>query len=201
MGHPRRLRKKYSTPGHPYRKERIEEESKLKHEYGLKNTREIWKAKSGIRKFRTQARKIQADKSPKRAEREKELMNKVKKMGLVTEGGLDEVLALTVNNWLDRRMQTLVYKKGLAKSLKQARQLITHGHVSIKGRKVNVPSYVVRVNEEEQIGYHGEAPTLEEKPQESTRREVETKPKVPEGPVREVETKPKIPEPHGGETK
>lgn len=202
MGHPRRLRKKYSTPAHPYRKERIEEEAKLTHEYGLKNNTEIWKARSAIRKLRAQARKIQADKSPKRAEREKELMDKLKRMGLVAEGGLDEVLALTVNNWLDRRLQTFVFKKGLAKTHKQARQFITHGHITVNDRKVNIPSYSIKVSEESRIGYYGEAPLIEETPSpEKAAREVETKPKVPEAHAREVETKPKVPEPHGGEQK
>ncbi|MCD4740411.1 30S ribosomal protein S4 [archaeon] len=200
MGHPRRLRKKYATPRHPYRKERIEEENKLKHEYGLKNNREIWKTKSEIRKYRAQARKIQAETTEKRAQLEKELMTKMKKMGLVIEGGLDEVLSLTVKSLLDRRLQTIIFRKGLAKSMKQSRQIITHGHIQINGRKINVPSYTVQVNEETTIEYHGEMPVLEPTPEpqpEETIIPVETKPSVPA--PREISTKPKIPGPIGGE--
>lgn len=181
MGHPRRLRKKYSTPGHPFEKARIEEENKLLSEYGLKNKKEIWKAKSKIRNFRAQARAIQADRTEKRAEREKILLNKLKRLGLLKEGGLDEVLALDVKDLLERRLQTIVYRKGLARSVKQARQLITHGHIAIDGRKVTVPSYIVQVDEESKVGYYGKPPVLESEKRATVTEVVETKPKVPEG--------------------
>jgi small subunit ribosomal protein S4 len=202
MGDPRRLRKKYSKPGHPFEKDRIEEENKLIQEYGLKNKKEIWKAESSVRKYRAQARKIQADKTKNREKKEKELMDKLKKMGLITEGGLDEVLALKVNNLLDRRLQTFVFKKGLAKSPKQARQFIVHGHISVNGKKVDIPGHTVTVKQEAQIDYYGHAPPLEPlkpepKPEEESGEPVkvpETKPHVP---AHVPETKPSIPQKGG----
>ena len=202
MGHPRRLREKFTPPGHPYRQERIEEEKELKHQYGLKNNREVWKAKSAIRKVRAQARQIQADKSEKRQEKEKELMKGIQRIGLVTEESeLDDVLALQVNDWLDRRIQTIVFKKGLAKSINQSRQFITHGHIAVNDRKVNVPGYIVKLNEENSINYYGEPPLIEEptapettEPQKTT-NSPDTKPKVPE--PNSPDTKPKVPETGG----
>jgi len=65
---------------------------------------------------------------------------------------LDDVLGLTVENILERSLQTIVSKKGLAKTPLQARQLVLHGHVMISGKRVTVPSYLVLVKEEGEIG-------------------------------------------------
>ncbi|MCD6522892.1 MAG: 30S ribosomal protein S4 [Candidatus Diapherotrites archaeon] len=199
MGDPKRLRKKYTTPGHPFEKERIEEENRLLKEYGLKNKKEIWKAKSRIRNFRAIARRLEAERGPQRETKEKELMNKLKKIGLVGEGAtLDDVLSLEVTNILDRRLQTLVFKKGLARTIKQARQFIVHGHIAIDGRKVDVPGYIVPVDEEGKIGYYGEPPAVMRKTEETmpatVEKEPETKPKIVE---KAPETKPAIPQKEG----
>jgi small subunit ribosomal protein S4 len=77
---------------------------------------------------------------------------------------LEDVLALTVEDILERRLQTHVYKKGLANSIKHARQLIVHGHIAVDGRRVTIPSYILDVEEEKKIGYYGEPPvTIEAK--------------------------------------
>jgi small subunit ribosomal protein S4 len=49
---------------------------------------------------------------------------------------------------LERRLDNVVYRMGLAGSRAQARQFVRHGHVQINGRKVNIPSYLVSVGEE-----------------------------------------------------
>ena len=49
---------------------------------------------------------------------------------------------------LERRLDSVLYRMGLATSRAQARQVVRHGHVQINGRKVNIPSYVVRPGEE-----------------------------------------------------
>ncbi len=49
---------------------------------------------------------------------------------------------------LERRLDNVVYRMGLAISRRQARQLVRHGHVQVDGRKVNIPSYEVAVGEE-----------------------------------------------------
>jgi len=49
---------------------------------------------------------------------------------------------------LEMRLDNVVYRMGLAKTRNQARQFVTHGHVRINGRKMDIPSYVVNVKDE-----------------------------------------------------
>ncbi|HDD71593.1 MAG: 30S ribosomal protein S4 [Candidatus Aenigmatarchaeota archaeon] len=145
----RRLRRKYEKPKRPWDKERIEEEKKLMKEYGLRRKREIWRAEAILRKYRRMARDLIAKKDK---EKEKILIQKLNRMGILPANAtLDDVLSLTVRDILERRLQTIVYRKGLANTVKQARQFIVHGHVKIKGRKVIFPSYLVPKEEEDQI--------------------------------------------------
>lgn len=152
MGHPRKLRKKYSTPRHMWRKERIEEEKKLKKIYGLKNSREIWKAGFRLRKIRAEARKLLASTGEEAEKRKNMLIKSLARIGLLKEDAtLDDVLGLKITDILERRLQTIVYKKKLANTIKEARQLIVHRHIKIGDRIVNVPGYIVRVDEEDKI--------------------------------------------------
>ena len=83
-------------------------------------------------------------------------LNKLVNLGLLQKGqGLDDALALTVENILDRRLQTIVFRKGAAKTPRQARQFITHGHLSIEGRRMVYPSYMVPAEEEAKINIKG----------------------------------------------
>jgi len=157
VGDPRKPRKKWSPPGHPWVKERLIEEMKLMGEYGLRNKRELWIAAAMLRKYRHRARALLALPPDVREKEEKALLNRLYEIGLVDENAtLDDVLSLTVKDLLERRLQTIVYRKGLAKSIHHARQLVTHGHIAINGRRVTSPGYIVRRDEEELIGY---APT------------------------------------------
>jgi small subunit ribosomal protein S4 len=157
MGDPRKPRKKWSPPGHPWVKERLIEEMKLMGEYGLRNKREIWIAAAMLRKYRHRARALLALPPEVREKEERALLNRLYEIGLVEKDAtLDDVLSLTVRDLLERRLQTVVYRKGLAKSIHHARQLVTHGHIAINGRRVTSPGYIVRRDEEELIGY---APT------------------------------------------
>ena len=144
----RRFKKKYKRPKKPFDKERIEREKELIKKYGLKNKREIWKAETILRNFRRIARRLAAEKNEKL---EKQLLNKLKRLGIMESGNIDDVLNLTVEDILKRRLQTIVYLKGLAKTPKHARQLITHGHILISGRRVRFPSYMVPKEEEDKI--------------------------------------------------
>jgi len=145
----KRFRKKYKKPRRLWDKALLEEERKLMIEYGLRRKKELWRAKEILRKYRRMARKLNAIKDK---EQEKVLLQKLYRLGLVDETAtLDTVLSLTVRDILNRRLQTLVYKKGLANTIKQARQFIVHGHVSVNGRKVVYPSYLVPRNEEDKI--------------------------------------------------
>ena len=144
----RRLKKKYEKPLKRWDKARIEREKELMKKYGLRRKKEIWRAESIARKYRRLARQLIANPNPKV---EKEILEKVRRLGFIDAQKLDDLLNLTVEHILERRLQTIVYKKGLANTIKQARQLIVHGHIAINGRKVTFPSYLVPKDEEDKI--------------------------------------------------
>lgn len=154
MGDPKKHRKKYSGPAHPWQKARIDEEKELSKEYGFKNKTEIWKMVSFLRAAAGQAKKLVTLSGPQ-AEKEKELLlSRLKRYGLLSpEAGLADILSISLRDVLERRLQTQVYKKNLANSVKQARQFITHEHVCIGGRVITSPSYLVSVSEEIQISF------------------------------------------------
>lgn len=136
-------KKKYSRPQKPFDKVRIEEENILKEKYGLKNKREIWKADAAIGRIRNQAKiLITASEDEQGA-----FVDKLKKKGFQVES-IADVLGLDKEDWLKRRLQTVVHQKGLTTTVKQARQFITHKHVSVGNQIVNIPSYQVSLDEE-----------------------------------------------------
>lgn len=145
----KRERKKYETPAKPWDKQRIERERALTKNYGLKKKQEIWRTEFILKKYRRLARELTA-----RADKEKEklIVEKLVKLGLLNSGAtLDDVLGLTLENFLERRLQTIALRKTLANTINHARQMITHGHVSINGRKILYPSYLVSKEEEDKI--------------------------------------------------
>jgi small subunit ribosomal protein S4 len=145
----KRQRKKYERPRKPWDKERILKEKELLKTFGLRRKKEIWIAEALLRKYRRMARELAARKDE---EKEKVLIKKLIKMGLLQEGaGLDDVLSLTPENILERRLQTVVFKKELASTPKQARQFIVHGKVVLNNRKMTYPSYLVTKEEEDKI--------------------------------------------------
>jgi small subunit ribosomal protein S4 len=158
MGDPRRPRKKYKRPLKPWVKKRIEEEVKLMKEFGLRRKKEIWIAASLLKKYRETAKEIIRLRSihdPNAEVLEKELFRVLRKYGLVSEDAqIEDVLNLTVRDILNRRLQTLVYKKGLARTPKQARQLIVHKHIMVGDKVVAAPSYLVKIDEENKIKFH-----------------------------------------------
>ncbi|MFX1511386.1 MAG: 30S ribosomal protein S4 [Promethearchaeota archaeon] len=155
MGDPRKLRKHVIGPRHPYSKERLEEEIELMGVYGLRNKREIYKASTRLRRYRARARKMLALPEEIRNEQEKILVAKLYQLGILKEEktSLDAVLSLSVQDFLNRRLQTIVRKLGLAATPYQARQFINHGHIGIKGHQIREPSYHVDRVEEELITY------------------------------------------------
>ncbi|MCD6466095.1 30S ribosomal protein S4 [Candidatus Bathyarchaeota archaeon] len=157
MGDPKKPKKKYETPRFPWRSDVLQSELVLLGQYGLRNKRELWRCKTMVSKFRAMARSLLSMPVEKRAKLEAQLLGKLKRFGFLPETAvLDDVLDMTVENILERRLQTIVFRKGLAKSIYQARQLITHGHIAVNGRKVFSPSYLVEKDEEDSVTY---APT------------------------------------------
>jgi len=143
---PKRKQNIYSKPRRLYDKERIEEENQLVEKYGLKNKKEIWKAEARIKRIRNMAKEL----ITKSEEEKKQFIDRLKKKGFLVES-LADVLALNKEDWLKRRLQTIVFEKKLAKTPKQARQFVVHKHVLINKRIINVPSYIVDLNEESGI--------------------------------------------------
>ncbi len=149
MGDPRRIRKKWKGPRHPWRSDVLKSELELVGKYGLRNKRELWIARTILRNIRTQARTLLALPENERNARLKVLLNRLYKLGLVSQDAtVDDLLGLTVEDLLNRRLQTIVYRLGLAKTLHQARQFIVHRHVRIGGQIVSRPGYLVKRDEE-----------------------------------------------------
>ncbi len=153
----KRKHKKYSRPKRPFDKQRIEEEAKIKEDYGLKNKIEIWRADSAVKGIRSKAIRL----IPKTKEEQKILFEKLKKIGLKA-GSLADVLSLEKSDYLNRRLQTIVFKKRLARTPKQARQMITHKKVLVDGRAVDSPSYIVPIELEEKISVKIKKPQIKE---------------------------------------
>ncbi len=159
MGDPKFPRARWSRPSRPFQADRIEAENALLGRFGLKNKRELWRAESQLRHWRQRARVLQAQVryGDSQAEKEvEELLQRLTRLGILASSGahLEDVLTLQTRSILERRLQTMAYLKGLAHTAKQARQFIVHGHVSLGGRKVTIPGYLVRRDEEDSIKYH-----------------------------------------------
>ncbi|MFW5965247.1 MAG: 30S ribosomal protein S4 [Halodesulfurarchaeum sp.] len=150
----------YETPNHPYQGERIAEEGELISRYGLKNKEEVWRAQSELRKYRREARRLLGRVGEESGE---EFIQRLRRYGVLdAEEGLDDVLSLDVTDVLERRLQTVVYRKGLANTIEQARQFVGHGHVTIGDQRVTQPSYTVEVAEEDEIGFDERSPLADE---------------------------------------
>ena len=159
MGDPRKQRKKYTKPSHPWQEERLGEERGLLEEYGLKNKQEIWKMKSLLKKFAQQAKKLITSTETQAEIEKNQLMAKLKLLGLIEENAqLEDVLAIEPKNILERRLQTLVFRKKFSKSIRQARQFITHRHILVNGKLVTFPSYLVTKAEEDKIEFISSSP-------------------------------------------
>jgi small subunit ribosomal protein S4 len=156
MGQPKFNRRKYDTPSHPWQGERIKAEKEVQTKFGLKNKTELWKAQSRLREVRGQARALVArTRNPSDVQAATEarlLIERLQRSGYLGENsGLNDVLALDLERILNRRLQTQVYLKGLARTPSQARQFVSHGCILIGERRVTVPSYIVRRGEEDAI--------------------------------------------------
>ncbi len=152
MGDPKYPSRVWKKPKRPLNYDFMMEDLNTLGNYGLKNKRELWKARTELSRVRHQARSLLALRQEIRAQKEPVLMKSLVKIGLVkSDATLDDVLNLAVNNLLDRRLQTIVQRKFTLKTPYQARQAIVHGHVSIDDRIITVPSYIVTVKEENNI--------------------------------------------------
>ena len=159
MGDPKKQRKKFDPPRFPWQIDALETELKLLGQYGLRNKREIWRHKTLLSKYRGIGRSLLGKSTEEREIQEKQLLDRLHRLGILPEESLlDDVLDLTLEDILERRLQTLVFHRGLAQSIQQSRQLITHGHIAIDGKRVSSPSYLVLKDEETKIAYSQKSP-------------------------------------------
>lgn len=173
MGDPRKIRRAFLRPGHPWQKERIEQEKEVLKEYGLKNKTELWKTTSQLRTIANQAKKLIAATKEQAQKERTQLLQRLQRLGLISmTSKLDDVLGITLKNLLERRLQTIIVRKGFAKTMNQARQFIIHEHIQVNGKTLTRPSHIVRVEEEQKIGF---APTTALANAEHPARIVETK--------------------------
>jgi len=143
---PKRKRKQHSRPRRPFDKVRIEEENVLKEKYGLKNKKEIWKADSAIARVRNLAKRL----ITKSDEEKRTFIERLQKIGFKVDK-IADALALDKEDWLKRRLQTIIFMKKFASTPKQARQFVVHKHVSVGDRVINIPSYQVSLEEEPSV--------------------------------------------------
>lgn len=197
MGSPKRQRKKFSKPSHPWQKERIMAEKELLKDYGLKRKYEIWKMNTILKNFTSQAKNLITTKTQQSDKERSQLLTKLSSLGLISsDTKIEDVLSLTLKDVMERRLQTLVYKKNMAKSLNQARQFIVHEHISIGDKKITAPSYLVPLGEEDSIQFtqssaftnlsHPERAPKEKK-KEVKKEKVAKKEKVKETEKKEIE--------------
>ena len=149
--------KTFKKPRRPFEKERLDAELKIVGEFGLRNKRELWRVQFALNKLRNAARVLVTldEKDPKRIFEGEAIMRRMRNYGLLdeTQDKLDYVLALGPEQFLERRLQTLVFKLGLAKSVHHARVLIRQRHIRVGKQIVNVPSFLVRTDSQKHIDF------------------------------------------------
>jgi len=154
MGDPKYPRRSWRKPKRPLNYDLKMEELKTIGTFGLRTKREVWKAHTKLSRVRHQARLLLALQQDIREEKEPILMKSLARIGLVSnDATLDDVLNLGVDDLLNRRLQTQVFKKFGFKTPYQARQAVVHGHIMIGDRVVNLPSYTVTTVEEDKIKF------------------------------------------------
>ena len=152
MGDTKNFRRGWKKPKRPLNFDLKMEELKILGEFGLKTKRELWKARTELSRVRNQARSLLALRQEIREKEEPILIHSLSRIGLVEENAtLDDVLNLEIQNLLSRRLQSIIMKKFYFKTPYQARQAISHGHIMIGDRIVNIPSYVVKTDEEDTV--------------------------------------------------
>ena len=152
LGDPKKSRRKFSRPRKPWSAAVLEESGRLAGLHGLRNKKELWKVASIAERYKRIARKLLTS-SKREIEREQEaVVKKLRRMGVLgSKATLDDVLDLKTSHFLERRLQTIVWRKGLATTPYMARQLVVHGKVRVGGRRIRQPGFLVSIEEEDSI--------------------------------------------------
>jgi len=168
-------------PRRPFEKERLDQELKIVGEFGLRNKNELWRVQLALSKVRAAARELltREEKDPKRLFEGQALIKRLHRWGVLEESQnkLDFVLSIKPQDFLERRLQTQVFKLGLAKSIHHARVLILHRHIRVRKQVVNVPSFLVRVDSQKHIDYALQSPHSQGKPGRTRRKRLKAKEK------------------------
>jgi len=167
------------TPRRPFEKDRLDNEMKLIGEFGLKNKREVWRMQLTLARIRKAARVLLTldEKDPRRLFEGGALLRRLMRLGVLDESKqqLDYVLALKPADFLERRLQTQVFKLGLAKSIHHARVLIRHRHIRVGKQIVNIPSFMVRVDSQKHIDFAVTSPYGGGRPGRNKRKAIAAK--------------------------
>ncbi len=154
MGSPRQPKKKYSRPFKRWSKERLDSEKPVIQEFGLKNKMEIWRVASLLRKFAAQAKRLIALRGAQAEMEKRQMIGKLSSLGVISQNAsLDEVLGLTLKDFLARRLQTIVFKRNLARTVRQSRQFIVHRQVKVGDKVITSPSFLVPVSAEDKVAF------------------------------------------------
>jgi len=171
--------KTYKTPRRPFEKERLDQELKLVGEFGLKNKREVWRVQYAVSHIRGAARELLTmdEDDPKRLFEGAALLRRLHRYGVLPDdqNKLDLVLALKVQDFLNRRLQTVVFKLGYAKSIHHARVLIRQRHIRVGKQIVNIPSFLVRTDSQQHIDYAIDSPFAGGRPGRQKRKKNKAK--------------------------
>merc|ERR1712154_22073 len=115
-----------------------------------------------LAKIRSAARQLLTldEKSEQRLFQGEALLTRMTRLGLLLESEkkLDYVLGLTSAKIMERRLQTKVFRLGLAKSIHHARVLIRQRHIRVRKQVVNVPSFIVRLDSQKHIDFSLKSP-------------------------------------------
>ncbi|CBK19682.2 uncharacterized protein [Blastocystis hominis] len=160
--HHRNYRLTFSTPRRPFERERLDQELRICGEFGLRCKREIWRVQLVLAKIRKAARELLTlpEDDPRRIFQGAAIIRRMARLGLVSEEEmkLDMILELSTSKLMDRRLQTRVFKLGLAKSIHHARVLIKQRHIRVGQQVVNAPSFMVHVDSEKHIQFAENSP-------------------------------------------
>lgn len=144
------------NPRRPFEKEKLINELRMIGTYGLRCKKEVWSTQLVLAKLRKAARILLTldENDPRRLFEGEALIRRMVRLGLLKDSQrkLDYVLGLTTSQFLERRLQTQVQKRKLAQSVHHSRVLILQRHIAVGRQMVNIPSFLVRVAQEQHIG-------------------------------------------------
>ena len=154
MGDIKRFRKKYSKPMHPWNATRITLEREIRSKYGTGSKKEIWKMESVLKSFKGQAKALLVRNDAQANKERKQMHERMVRLGLIRpDATVDDILGLQLRDVMNRRLQTLVYRRKMARTISHARQLIVHEHITVGGKKITTPSYLVPGGNESSIAF------------------------------------------------